>query len=253
MTLQIIDKLRIISDLCLIRNNSIKRIDTVEKIIHELQKQLNIPENYEVAVAILSVLFCQYTLCQKVSFSLFKLKMELLEITNVQEDFIYLLNNKYIELGKSANNIEWIQIKSKLYLQLHNDMTKQNHNLFLLIAGKQLNVPQLNFFKSKLLNEGLDISELFRTAVVCRQFEAAKAIISFGYNMNKETEQMGYELFICANYDSKFCIDFYIQQGLKITDALIKEIMKNAQENSDDFEVDKTIALIEELKQNMVN
>jgi hypothetical protein len=123
----------------------------------------------------------------------------------------------------------------------------------MLLAGKKLNKPQLKYFKNHLLNEGLDISELLRTAVVCRQFEAAKAIISFGYNMNKETEQMGYELFICANYDSKFCVDFYIQQGLKITDTLIKETMKNAEENSDDFEIEKTIALIEELKQNMVN
>ena len=249
MELQTTDYFRIIADLCLINDNAIHRVDRATKLANIVQKILNIPEDYEVAVAILSVLFCHYRLCSKVSFSLFKLKMGLLEITNVQEDIIYLENNKYIELGKSANNIEWIQIKSKLYSQLYNDMTEENHNLFLLIAGKQLNAPQLNFFKSKLFNEGLNISELLRTAVVCRQFEAAKAIISFGYDMNKQTEQMGYELFICANYYSKFCIDFYIQQGLKITDTLLKEIMKNAEENSDDFEIEKTIELIEELKQ----
>ena len=248
MKLRTTDYLRIIADLCSNNDNVIHRVDNATKLTNVVQKNLSIPEDYEIAVAILSVLFCNYTLCHKVSFSQFKLKMGLFEITNVQEDIIYLLNNIYIELGKSANNIDWIQIKSKLYSQLYNDMTKQNHNLFLLVAGKQLNAPQLNFLKSKLFNEGLDISELFRTAVVCRQFEAAKAIISFGYDMNKETEQMGFELFICANYDSFFCVDFYIQQGLKITDKLLNQILKYAEENSEDFEVENSFNLIEELR-----
>jgi hypothetical protein len=176
MTLLIIDKLRIISDLSL-RKNSMKKIDTLEKIAHEVQKKLDIPQDYEVAVGILSVLFYICTINGKVPIQRLKMKMGLNEITDIQEDFIYLLNNHYIEIGKYANNVEWIKITAKLYKQIWHEMTEENHQLFMLIGGKQLNEAQLIFFKSKLFNEGLDIGELFLTAVVCRQNEAAKNIL----------------------------------------------------------------------------
>ena len=172
-----------------------------------------------------------------------------MDITDIQEDFIFLLNNQYIEIGKYANNIEWIKITAKLYNQIWHDMTDENHKLFMLLAGRELNDPQLRYFKNHLFNEGLDIAELFLMAVVCRQFEAAKAIIDFGYDMNKEFEIMAYELFICSQMNgSRFCVDFYIEQGLKITDTLLKEIMKYAEENRNDFYYDKAVALVAELK-----
>ena len=180
--------------------------------------------------------------------------MDLLDLLNplIVEDFIYLLNNKYITLYKSVENIEYISITDKIYKQIWN-MTPENEKLFMLLTGKELNEWQLKFFKSKLVNSGLDIGELFKTAVVFKQFEAAKQIINFGFDMNKESEIMAYELFICANFNSsKFCVDFYLSQNLKITQALIDEMLKIAEENWEDFEIENTLELIGELKQKMV-
>jgi hypothetical protein len=107
---------------------------------------------------------------------------------------------------------------------------------------------------SKLFNIGLDIGELFLTAVVCGQFEAAKAIIDFGWDMNRETEIMAYELFICANYNSsKFCLDFYLNNGFLITQVLIDQILSIGNEHWDDFESENTIRLVEELKSRMAD
>ena len=63
---------------------------------------------------------------------------------------------------------------------------------------------------------------------------------------------MAYELFICANYNSsKFCVDFYLSQNLKITQALIDEMLKIAEENREDFDYENTLKLVEELKLKM--
>jgi len=254
MELKITDYLRIIADLCLNRENAESRIENAERIVHKIQRQLNIPEEYEAAVAILSVLFSVCSINGRIPFKRFKMKMGLNEITVVQEDFVYLLNNQYIELGKYANSIEWIKITSKLYNQIWHDMKQENHKLFMLLAGRELNEPQLKFLKSQLFNDGLDIAELFKMAVVCRQFEAAQSIIDFGFDMNKEYEIMAYELFICSQMkSSKFCIDFYLKQGLKITDTLLNEIMKHAEDNRNDFEIEKAIELIDELRHYVSN
>lgn len=252
MKLKTTDYLRIIADRCSTNDNAIQRVDSATKYASIVQHRLTIPDDFEVSVGILAVLFCNSRLNSKVPFHRLKLKMGLLEITNVQEDFIYLLNNGFVELGKSSDNIEWIRIKSKLHLQLYNNMTDGNRNLFLMLFGKELNEPQLKFLKSKLFNKDLDISELFRTAVVCGQLDAAKEIINCGFNINKEFEAMAYELLICANYSSKFCLDFYLTQGLKITDNLIAEMLKLAEEHQDHFEIENTYKLIEKLKLKMV-
>lgn len=249
MELQTTDSLRIIADVCQNRSNSERRVEIAERIVHKIQRQLNIPEDFEFAIGILSVLFSVCSINGRIPFNRFKLKMGLDKITEVQEDFIFLLNNQYIEIGKYINNVEWIKITAKLHNQLWHDMTEENHKLFMLLAGRELNYPQLRYFKNHLFNEGLDISELFIMSVVCHQFEAAKAIIDFGYDMNKEFETMAYELFICSQTSgSEFCIDFYIQNGLRITDTLLKEIMKQAEDNMNDFYYDKAVAFVEELK-----
>ncbi len=132
-------------------------------------------------------------------------------------------------------------------------MTLENEKLFMMLAGKELNEAQLKFFKSKLFNEGLDIGELFLTAVSCGQFEAAKTIINFGYDMNRESETIVYELFICGNINSsRFCIDFYISQGLKITQDLIDKILILAEEQEKYFDFNNTLELVDELKQKMI-
>jgi len=245
------DYLRIIADLLATNNDVANRLAKASKYANIVQKRLNFPEENEVAVGVLAVLFCHSNMYGKVPFRRIKLKMDLLDLLNplIVEDFIYLLNNKYITLYKSVENIEYISITDKIYKQIWNDMTPENEKLFMLLAGKELNEWQLKFFKSKLINSGLDIGELFKTAVVCKQFEAAKQIINFGFDMNKESEIMAYELFICANYNSsKFCVDFYLSQNLKITQALIDEMLKIAEENWEDFDYENTLKLVEELK-----
>jgi hypothetical protein len=133
-------------------------------------------------------------------------------------------------------------------------MTNENRKLFMLLAGKELNEEQLKYFKSKLFNKDLDVGELFKTAVVCKQFEAAKEIVNFGWDMNKEHETMAYELFICANYNSsRFCIDFYLMNGLRITQELIDKILKFAEDEVNHFEFENTLKLVEELKPKMAN
>lgn len=166
---------------------------------------------------------------------------------------MYLRNSKYITLEKSIYNIEYISITDKLYKQIWQDMTEENHKLFMMLAGRELNEPQLEYFKSKLFNKDLDIAELFFTAVSCEQFDAARTIINFGWDMNQETEAMAYELFICANYNSKFCIDFYLSNGLKITQALLDKMLNLAEEQEYDFDYNNTLKLVTELKQRMIN
>lgn len=245
------DYLRKIADLVSANNDVANRLTKASKYANVVQSRLNIPYRHEVSVGILAVLFCHSSMYGKVPFRRLKLKMDLINLLDplIVEDFIYLLNNKYITLYKSVENIEYISITDKLYKQIWNNMTEENLKLFLLLAGKELTEGQLKYFKSKLFNDGLDIGELFMTAVVCKQFEAAKAIISFGWNINRESETMAYELFICANYNSsKFCIDFYLTQGLKITEGLIEKIIEIAEENEYDFDYENTEKLIIELQ-----
>ena len=230
------------------------RITKASNHANTVQSRLNIPEQHEVSVGVMAVLFCHSRIYGKVPFRRLMLKMDLIDLLNplIVEDFIYLLNNKYITLEKSVVNIEYISITDKLYKQIWNYMREENRNLFLLLAGRQLNFAQLNHFKSQLFNDGLDIGELFRTAVVCGQFEAAKVIIEFGFDMNREKELMAYELFICGNYNSsKFCVDFYLAHGLKITTELIDKMLKIAEEQQDDFDIENTLILVEELKLEM--
>ena len=257
MELQTTDYLRIIADLCSTNDNAIQRVDSATKYASIVQHRLTIPDDFEVSVAILAVLFCNSRLNSKVPFNRFILKLGLLEITEVQEDFIFLLNNNYIEIGKSAENKVWIKIKSKLYLQLFYNMTVENRSLFLMLFGKELNEPQIRFFKSKLFNKDLDIGQLFFTSVSCHQLAASRAILEMGWNINKQTDEMGYEmgyeLFICANYNSsKFCVDFYLANGLKITQTLLHKMLEFAEENQDEFDIENTIKLVEELRQRMV-
>lgn len=248
------DYLRIIADLVLINDDVANRVKQASKYANIVQTRLNIPIQHEVAICVLAVLFSHSNMYGKVPFRRLKLKMDLLDLLNPLgvEDFVYLINNKYITIDKSVQNIEYISITDKVYKQIWNYMTEENRKLFMLLAGKELNEAQLKYFKSKLFNAGLDVGELFLTAVVCGQFEAAKAIIDFGYDMNREHETMAYELFICANYNSsKFCIDFYITQGMKITEGLIEKIIEIAEENEFDFEFENTKKLVEELKSKM--
>ena len=253
--IKITDYLRIIADLVSANNDMANRIEKASKYANIVQARLNIPLQHEVAVGVLAVLFCHSSLYGKVPFRCLKLKMGLLDLLNplVVEDFIYLLNSKYITLEKSVQNIEYIKIKEKLYYEIWQDMT-ENRKLFMLLGRKQLSEKQLKFFKSKLFNKDLDIGELFLTAVTCGQFEAAKAIIDFGWDLNRETEIMAHELFICSQYNSsKFCVSFYIAHGLKITQSLIDEILKLAQEHQADFDYGNTEKLVEELKQQMTD
>lgn len=248
------DYLRIIADLVSANNNVANRLKTASKYANVVQARLSIPEEHEVAVGILAVLFCHSSMYGKVPFRRLKLKMGLIDLLNplIVEDFIYLLNSKYVFLEKSVQNIEYISITDKLYKQIWNNMTEENEKLFMLLAGTELNEGQLKYFKSKLFNKDLDIGELFKTAVVCKQLEAAKAIISFGWDMNREQETMSYELFICANYNSKFCVDFYLSQGLKITQELIDKMLELAEEQEEYFDYNNTLELVNELRQKMV-
>lgn len=77
MELQTTDSLRIIADVCLIKSNSTRRVEIAERIIQSIQSELNIPEKYEAAVAILSVLFNISRINGIVPFHRFKLKMGL--------------------------------------------------------------------------------------------------------------------------------------------------------------------------------
>ena len=180
--------------------------------------------------------------------------MDLLDLLNpkVIEDFIYLLNNKYIILEKSVDNIEYISITDTLYKKIWQDMTPENEKLFMLLVGRALSDGQLKFFKSKLFNKDLDIAELFKTAVVCKQFEAAKIILDFGYDQNRD-DTMPFEIYLCLHL-SKFCLDFYLENGLKITNELLDRILAIAVEHQEDFDFDfeETEKLVEELKQRMV-
>jgi hypothetical protein len=245
------DCLRIISDLLSKNSDVANRITKASNHANTVQSRLNIPKQHEVSVGVMAVLFCHSRIYGKVPFRRLMLKMDLIDLLNplIVEDFIYLLNNKYINLEKSVENIEYISITDKLFRQLYKHMTDENRKLFMLLAGRQLNQQQLKHFKSMLFNQDLDIGELFLTAVSCRQLEAAKEIINFGWDMNREQEIMGQELFVCANYNtSKFCVDFYLSHGLKITQALIDEMLKIAEENWEDFDYENTLKLVEELK-----
>lgn len=248
------DYLRIIADLVSANNDVSNRVKKASKLANIFQKRLGIPAQHEVAVGILSILFCHSTIYGKVPFRRLKLKMYLLDLTNplVVEDFIYLLNEKFITLEKSVQNIEYISSTDELYKKLWGDMRDENRNLFMLLAGKQLNKAQLKYFKSKLFNEGLDISELFRTAVVLSQFNAAKLLIDFGYDQNKD-ELTPWEVFLCSYYNgSKFALDFYISVGLKITQKLIDEVLVIAEEQIEYFDYEDAEELVKELKLKMV-
>jgi len=249
------DYLRIIADLVSVNNEALNRIEKASKLANIVQIRLGIFAQHEVAVGILAILFCHSTMYDKVPFRRLKLKMDLLDLLNplAVEDFIYLLNEKYITLEKSVQNIEYISSTDELYKKLWSDMTEENRKLFMMVSGKTLTGGQLNFFKSQLYNEGLDIGELFITCVVCaNQTQAAKAILDFGWDMNKKTEIMAYELFICSQYNSsKFCVDFYLSHGLKITQELIHKMLKIAEDNRADFDYESTLKLVEELKLKM--
>ena len=110
----------------------------------------------------------------------------------------------------------------------------------------------MRFFKSKLFNVDLNIAELFKTAVVCRQFDAAKLILSFGYDQNRD-DTMPFEIYLCLHL-SKFCLDFYIENGLKITNEILDKILAIAIEHQKyfDFDFEETEKLVEELRQRMV-
>lgn len=253
--IKITDYLRIIADLVSANNDMANRIEKASKYANIVQARLNIPLQHEVAVGVLAVLFCHSSIYSKVPFVRLERKMELLDLRNplVVEDFIYLLNNKYITLVSFVENIEYISITDRLYKEIWENMTEENEHLFMLLAGKQLTEGQLKYFKSKLFNDGLDTGQLFLTAVSCGQIEAAKAIINFGWDMNKEREIMACEMFVCGNFysGSKFCVDFYLFHGLKITQVLLDDILKIAQEHQEDFEIENTLKLVEELKQKM--
>lgn len=249
------DYLRIIADLVSANSDVNNRIEKASKYANIVQSRLNIPLKHEVAVGVLAVMFCHSSLYGKVPFRCLKLKMGLLDLLNplVVEDFVYLLNNKYITLVKSVENIEYLSLTKKLYNQIYEKMNEENRKLFLLLSGKVLDYKQVSFFKSQLFNPGLDVGELFMTAVICGQFEVAKLIIDFGWDMNRENEIMGQELFVCANYNSsKFCVDFYLSKGLKITQELIEKLLKIADDNRADFSYENTLKLVEELKQKMI-
>ena len=104
------DYLRIIADLVSANNEALNRIEKASKLANIVQIRLGIPVQHEVAVGILAVLFCHSTMYGKVPFRRLKLKMDLLDLLNplAVEDFIYLLNNKYITLENSVQNIEYI-------------------------------------------------------------------------------------------------------------------------------------------------
>lgn len=126
-------------------------------------------------------------------------------------------------------------------------MDEKSRELIMLLAGGELSEEKKCYFKSQL-NDDLDLCQIFFTAVACRKYEQAKDIIDIGWNIN-EINIMSEELFVCANFD--FCmeyIDFYISVGLVITEELLNEVMKIAQENQEYFETEKTERLIEELK-----
>lgn len=248
------DYLRIIADLVSVNNDIENRVKKASKYANIVQKILNIPIRHELGVSLLGVLLYHSSMYSKVPFRRLQLKMDLLDLLNplAVEDFIYLLNNKYITIEKSIQNIEYISITDKVYKQIWNYMTEGNRKLFMLLAGKKLTEGQLEYFKSKLFNKDLDVGELFKTAVVCKQFEAAKVILEICFDINKESEIMGQELFICANYNSsKFCVDFYLSQGLKITQELIDKMLKIADENRADFDYENTLKLVVELKLKM--
>lgn len=246
-----IDYLRILADLVSANNDTLNRIEKASTLANIIQARLAIPVQHEVAVGILAVLFCHSRLGGKVPFRRLRLKMGLLDLLHplVVEDFIFLLNNKYIKLEKSVDNIEYIQITSRLYKQIWKNMTEENERLFMMVAGKTLTDGQLKFFKSKLFNVDLDVAELFKTAVVCKQFEAAKIILDFGYDQNRD-DTMPFEIYLCLHL-SKFCLDFYLENGLIITNELLDEVLTIALEHQGDFdfEYNETERLVEGLRQ----
>lgn len=117
----------------------------------------------------------------------------------------------------------------------------------MLIAGGELSEEGKCYFKSQL-NEELDLTQIFFTAVSCKKYEQAQDVIDIGFNINDISIISG-ELFICANFNSSMeYIDFYISVGLTVTEELLNEVMRIAQENQEYFEIEKTERLIEELK-----
>jgi hypothetical protein len=152
--IKITDYLRIIADLVSANNDMANRIEKASKYANIVQARLNIPLQHEVAVGVLAVLFCHSSIYSKVPFVRLERKMKLLDLRNplVVEDFIYLLNNKYITLVSFVENIEYISITDRLYKEIWKDMTEENRKLFMMVSGKTLTAGQLNFFKSKLFN-----------------------------------------------------------------------------------------------------
>lgn len=126
-------------------------------------------------------------------------------------------------------------------------MDEKSRELILLIAGGELSEEGKCYFKSQL-NENLDLTQIFFTAVACRKYEQAQDVINFGWNINV-ISIMSEELFICANFESAMeYIDFYISLGLVITEELLNVVMRIGYENQEYFEIEKTERLIEELK-----
>lgn len=123
-------------------------------------------------------------------------------------------------------------------------------NLIKLLAGLELNKRQLFQFRNSIEQAtDLDLGELLIMAVQCEQFEAAKIIIKSGYDLNKEHETMALEFFLCSQYkSSKFCTDFYIEQGLRITNDFLMEILAIAESESDGFSIEDAVELIDELR-----
>lgn len=128
-------------------------------------------------------------------------------------------------------------------------MDENNRKIFEILTGPELIPSQLKQFKESVSESvNLDLGQLLFTAVECEQFEAAKIIIELGYDMNRENETMAYELFLCSQLNgSDFCTEFYLQQGLKVTDELITKIVGYAESNPDDFEIERTIDYVDKL------
>lgn len=124
------------------------------------------------------------------------------------------------------------------------------HRIIKLLSGTELNNRQLIQIRDCICNsENLDLGELLVFAVNCNQFEAAKIIIELGYDLNRESETIAYELLLCSQYNgSDFCVDFYIQQGLIITDDLLTKVIQLAETNPDDFIIEKVVDLVENLR-----
>lgn len=126
-------------------------------------------------------------------------------------------------------------------------MDEKSRELILLIAGGELSEEDRRYFKSQL-NEELDLTQIFFTAVSCKKHEQAQDVIDIGFNINDISIISG-ELYICAKFESSMeYIDFYFSVGLIITEELLNTILKIAQENQEYIEIEKAERLVEELR-----